>query len=242
MIEAFKIFEKCYLSKREHKEFTDFSKKRYKKFMELFDTGCCIPFPERNAEGQRIILLRFGLWEPEHFTPVEFMQMLMYVCIMFLEEEETQIAGIAFIFDAAGVSTRHLVTPMFVKNFMTLMITCSPIRYKDSYIINLPSYAKFIVDLALSMMSGKLSMRISSLDDPKDILNHIDQSLLPKEYGGTETCAEMKNKFLAMNEEKYEEVIEHLDVDIDWGKVPSDYMNSKEIEEGIGSFRKLEID
>lgn len=242
MSETFKAIRRYIQSKKDYENFLDFDSEHFAKIMKLFDSGCCFPLPERDSEGRRIILIIPAKWDSEIFSPYDFARLIIYVKTILLEEEKTQIAGISFIIDNVNISTRHSVSPVFVKECIDLMIKCSPVRYKNVYVLNLPSVAKVMFDFVLSMMSKKIAARICSLDDSSKLKYKIDQRLLPKDYGGTETSAEMMKKFLLMHEERCERVLEYLTYKIDWTKIPSDFFDSNEEKSGIGSFRKLEID
>lgn len=241
MAETFKTFEKACFSRMKYKDMIDYKEEHFMKVIKLLNTGTFVPFPNRDAEGRRFILFRVSKWDTEIFTAFDIMRTLVYCCLILLEEEETQIAGISYVFDVAGLSASQLLTPKFLKDGMDLMLNCSPIRYKDSYVMNLPSIGKFVLDFVLSMIKGKLSMRVSSLDNSSDLKNHIDSNILPKEYGGTQSCDEMLDKFLIEEAGRRSILLDYLNFDLDFNKIPFESFYSVE-EEGVGSFRKLDID
>lgn len=112
-------------------------------------------------------------------------------------------------------------------------------RYKQLFLVNLPTFAVFLLDVARSTLSDKLKKRIVLPKNMADLKNHIDLSLLPKEYGGVLTEAEHMEIFNIYFREvrpKLENIRAKV---IDWNKVPD--FKAKPTE-AIGSFRKLEID
>lgn len=112
-------------------------------------------------------------------------------------------------------------------------------RYKQLFLVNLPTFAVFLLDVARSTLSDKLKKRIVLPKSMDDMKNYIDLSLLPKEYGGALSEAEHMEIF----NEYFKGVRPNLekirnDRDIEWHKAP----DMKRTNEAIGSFRKLEID
>lgn len=113
-------------------------------------------------------------------------------------------------------------------------------RYKQMYLVNLPSFAVFMLDVAKNTLNNKLKNRIILPTSMDDLKNYINPSLLPKEFGGNLTQAEhmeIFNEYFRNVRPKLEEIKQRQ---VDWHKVP-DIKYSKPMEV-VGSFRKLEID
>lgn len=157
-----------------------------------------------------------------------------------LEEEETQIAGVATIIDHEGITMKH--TSLFSVTDIVDFADClknAVGRYKQLFLVNLPTFAVFLLDVARSTLSDKLKKRIVLPKNMLDLKNYIDLSLLPKEYGGDLLESEHMEKFNVYFKDvrpKLEKIRAKV---IDWNKVPD--FKSKTTE-AIGSFRKLEID
>jgi CRAL/TRIO domain len=157
-----------------------------------------------------------------------------------LEEEETQIAGVATIIDHEGISMKHtaLFTVSDIVDFANCMKSAVG-RYKQLFLVNLPTFAVFLLDVARSTLSDKLKQRIVLPKNMADMKNYIDISMLPKEHGGVMPEAEhmeIYNEYFRNVRPKLDEIKGRV---IDWTKVP-DLKNSSA--ETVGSFRKLEID
>lgn len=176
-----------------------------------------------------------------------------------LEEEETQIAGVATIIDHEGITMKH--TSLFSVTDIVDFADClknAVGRYKQLFLVNLPTFAVFLLDVARSTLSDKLKKRIVLPKSVDDLKNYIDPSLLPKvsfyyihyftnywfsfifqEYGGTLTEAEHMEIFneyfkgIRPNLEKLRAKV------VDWNKVPSMKLGPAD---NVGSFRRLEID
>lgn len=112
-------------------------------------------------------------------------------------------------------------------------------RYKQLFLVNLPSFAVFLLDVARTTLSDKLKQRIVLAKNMEDLKNFIDPNILPKEHGGQIPEAEQIetfNAFFKSVRPKLEEIKERV---VDWSKVPD--LSSK-TKEAVGSFRKLDID
>jgi CRAL/TRIO domain len=176
------------------------------------------------------------------YTTYDAVRLLCYVITVLVEEEETQISGIICLFDHANANLKHLMTPTDVRDFMHFVKNCSACRQKGTYVMNLPSFANFILEIFKSTLSAKLRKRFFLLKNKDDLKNHIDIELLPKSYGGKRTEEDMMEDFKKLRDDKRQNLLKFLEVKIDWSKVSPEKIFSKEEDETVGSFRKLEID
>ena len=220
----------------------DFSGNMYEKTMNLYSKGVCFPLTQRDAEGRRIILTRLSFLNPDEFSGDEVMRLMAFVVFVLLEEEETQIAGISFISDISNTTARHLITPAMAINIVGLMIKSLPVRFEDIFYVSMPGFAKFLLNIFSSNIKEKLGSLIFVVESKDDLKIHIDAKILPKEYGGVESCDEMKENFKKVIEERKEKVLGSLTEGVDWSNVPEEKLIDGEKEELSGSFRKLEID
>lgn len=242
MDEAFQTLEKKYLAPKRYPQFFDAEAHNMGKMMKLFEAGACYPLIERDDEGRRIVLLQSIKWDTEIFSVHDAMRLLSYVNTVLLEEEETQIAGVVFVFDFAGANLKQIMSPMDARDFMDCMKKCQTGRLKGTYFMNLPSFANVLMELFMQLLSEKLRKRVVVLKSSDELKNYINPSWLPQEYGGTKSEAEMRQAFIKFRDEKQEKLLQFFDYRVDWNKVPHDKIWSKEDEEAIGSFRKLEVD
>lgn len=156
-----------------------------------------------------------------------------------LEEEETQICGVATIIDHEGITMKQ--TSLFSVSDIVDFVNCLKTavgRYKQLFLVNLPSFAVFLLDVARATLSDKLKQRIVLPKNMDDLKNYIDPSLLPKEYGGVLTEAQHMDIFTEFFRTVRPNLERIRQRDIDWNKVPE----IRQKAEVVGSFRKLEID
>lgn len=242
MNETFQTFERMYLSRKRYPQFFDYAPDDFDRMLKLLDTGYCLPMSGRDAEGRKIILLRTEKCDMNLYSTYDALRLLCYVITVLMEEEETQIAGIVCIFDHAGANMKHLMTPTDVRDFMHFVKHCSACRQKGTYVMNLPSFANIILEIFKSTLSEKLKKRFFLVKSIDELKSFFDIDLLPKCYGGKLTDEEIMAEFQKLREEKRPNLLKFLEVKIDWSKVSPEKILSKDEDETVGSFRKLEID
>lgn len=174
------------------------------------------------------------------FFQILLLRLSIVVSASLLEEEETQIAGVATIIDHEGITMKQ--TSLFSVTDIVDFANClknAVGRYKQLFLVNLPTFAVFLLDVARSTLSDKLKQRIVLPKNMQDLQNYIDPSLLPKEFGGLLT----ENEHMEIFNEYFRSVRPSLEKIkgrvVDWSKVPDIKAKTSE---AIGSFRKLEID
>lgn len=242
MKETFQAFERVYLAGKRFPKYFEYSEENMQKMFKLFDAGYCFPLVGRDDEGRKIILMQTGRLDVDVFSTQDAVRLLIYVITALLEEEETQIAGIMIVFNHAEATIRHLISPVDLLDLMDFSKKCSAVRQKGTVVMNLPTFGVVIFELFRSVLSEKLKKRLVVLKNSDDLKNHVNLSMLPKEYGGTMSEAEILEKFLEFRESKRANLQMLLDAKIDWDNVNQDKIWSNHDDESIGSFRKLEID
>lgn len=236
--EAFLNFERSHLSLQRFPQYYD----DIDRSMELFEQGHCYPLIDRDEEGRKVIFVQTGRTDADKYSVIDSLRLTIHVTMILLEEEETQVSGISFIYDNSNISPKHIITPVEARDLMTIAKSCSPMRLKQLFITNLPSYANVIVELLKPFLSDKLKQRLQVLKDNEELKSKFDVNLLPKHLGGKYTEDEMKANFMKLRE-KYLGIYKNIwnakvDMDkVDWEKI---WMN-KDFEV-VGSFRKLDID
>lgn len=239
MDDVFQTIEKMYLIR---KRYPKFFKTDIDESMKMFDSGFCYPLSGRDAEGRKVVLVQFRKWNTESYTVYDATRLLSYVVMVSLEEEETQIGGFIFIMDYANTTLKHIFSPTDLIDFLSFLKHCSTCRQKGNYILNLPPFANLLIEIVMTVLSEKLKKRLFLLKNGDDIKNHIDQSMLPKEYGGNQSEDDMKKEFLAMCNKHHINLRKIFDYEVDLSKVPHEKIWSSGEDETVGSFRKLEID
>lgn len=261
MDRVFNTFENYILAQKKYSKWFDWKDEDFDKMMELYRTGYIYPLAERDAEGRKLIFIQLRKLNPDYFTSADAirwdlrksLQRTLFECLLcfpwrlsavisaaLLEEEETQVGGVASIIDHGGITMKHtaLFSVTDIVDFADCMKNAVG-RYKQLYLVNLPTFAVFLLDVARSTLNDKLKARIILPKNMDDVKNYIDESLLPSEFGGDLPEAEhmeIFNEYFRSVRPRLEEI---KSKQIDWSKVPA--IKSRTAD-AVGSFRKLEID
>lgn len=202
-----------------------------------------VPTSQRSAEGHKIVFFRFSKWDPNSFSPYDCLRLVFYVFSILLEEEETQIAGISVVMDCANLTVKHLIGPVFLNHLSAIGKSHAAVRFKTGLVINLPPFAKVVADLFLKILSDKVGMRILTLNDPSELKDHIEPSLLTEEYGGTLNINEDMKKFLILEKQKKEMAMSAWKLPTTWDKSFLNSVKNKSSDDDVvGSFQKLDFD
>lgn len=208
----------------------------------LVDSGYILPLMQRDNQGRRIILQCASRFDTNNFSSADAIRLNSLIFGYLMDEEESQICGFVYIIDASKVSLKHVSMFSFVdiKNWLNCLQKAIPTRMKEYHFINLPGYANTLVDFGISVMSEKLKKRVIYGKHLDELKKHVDEKLLPKEYGGVVTMTEMIQDF-KIKLHKYRDKI--LKNDDQFIVIPKNVTDTSASELGIGgSFRKLEVD
>lgn len=166
--------------------------------------------------------------DPKLFTASDAIQLLSWIAKVILEEEETQVAGIITIIDQSNLSFGHLrlLSVNDVVDFVSVINNGSVGRQKGMYLVSLPSFASFMLEIGKKTTSDKLKKRIHVVENMDEMKTLIDPSLFPLELGGGVVPeAEMMTTFKKLANER-EDDIRSIQEGVDWDRVAMDGQNS----------------
>lgn len=177
-----------------------------------------------------------------------------------LEDEENQVNGIIHIADASkcGFPLLTLFTPKEAARLAKNGEKVFPMRHKVIAGINVSPALKFAVDFGLSLVSQKMRSRIHMVTS-FDNLPFVDNSLLPKEYGGVMPIDDMIELYKLELEAKRQTLLDNDKMSVNLsmysqgaqdGSVVAlrnpidscDAVKDHTVYGIQGSFRKLEVD
>jgi CRAL/TRIO domain len=248
MNDTMQTFEKFYLARKQFPKFfpIESSDSSLERSMEVFRSGYCYPLSERDEEGCRVVLIQIKRLNTELYSIFDGIRLSILVMAVIMEEEETQISGVKLLFDDHDMTTKHLLMPKDMMDFVEMTQTVNAGRQKGSYVVNLPSIAHFLLDLVKGLLSEKLKSRLFIYHNWDELRasGDFNVKILPKELGGEKTEAEMMKDFESLCKEKWEVLTDTAKrSELDWTKVPIEKIKANTTDDGvIGSFRKLEID
>jgi len=142
-------------------------------------------------------------------------------------EEETQISGIVTIVDLSDISFGHLrlLSVTDVIDFVSVIKNGCVGRQKGMYLVSLPSFASFFLEVAKKATSEKLRKRIHLVNDMEALKDIIGASKLPLEQGGAVSEAEMMRNFRKLADQR-EDIVKSIQQGVDWDRVALDGENS----------------
>jgi len=224
---ATELFENYILLKHSNPRWYDFDDSAISRLWTLFETGVAYPLMERDQEGRRIIFVQARKMDPKLFSASDAIQLLTWIAKVILEEEETQISGIVTIIDQSEITFGHLrlLSVSDAIDFVSVIKAGSVGRQKGMYLVSLPSFASFMLEIAKKATNEKLKIRIHVVEDMAAMKSMIDPSLFPLELGGTVPEAEMMTTFRKIANER-EDAIKSIQEGVDWDRVALDGQNS----------------
>lgn len=243
MNEVFRSFENLYLAKKKFARVLDVKKSSHEKFLKIISEKALLLLKDRDSEGRKIIIERTAMWNPEVYSETEFMTFKNFVALMvMLCDETTQIAGVYVIIDFADVAIKNFYSVSAVIEFVRIVNHLKILRIAGVLVINLPSYARYLLDTGLLVASEKIKKRVFVLQDNKDLEKFFDLEILPKEYGGKRDLQDSVDDFKLFFEKNKDCVQNFVDFQVDWSKVPESQLANDGAVENVGSFRRLEVD
>ena len=224
---ATELFENYILLKHSNPRWYDFNDAAISRLWLLYETGVAYPLMERDEEGRRIIFVQTRKLDPKLFTASDAIQLLTWIAKVILEEEETQISGIVTIIDQSEINFGHLrlLSVTDAIDFVSVVKNGSVGRQKGMYLVSLPSFASFMLQVAKKATNEKLKKRIHVVEDMETMKTLINPSLFPLELGGVVPEAEMMANFRKLANER-EDDVRSIQEGVDWDKVAFDGQNS----------------
>ena len=234
------MYENYFIHFRKNPHWHADDKKIIKKMLQSIDRGVIYPLSQRDAEGRKIVLLQLGKLDTSIDTSESLFSVNSEVYTQCQEDEDTQIAGFVAIVDFTGF-TLKLISVLSIADARTIannLSNATPSRIKCIYILNLPSFARVLLDVFKLALSDKLQKRLFFPKDLEELKSKFDAKLLPKELGGVTPEAEMIKEFQKTIKHNQKVRQQIYDTKFDMNMIPG----KKTQEINIGSFRKLEID
>lgn len=149
----------------------------------LYKTGYIYPLTDRDEEGRKLVFIQLRRLDPEHFTSADAIRLSTVISAALMEDEETQIGGFTTIIDHEGATMKQ-ISLFSVADIVDLINCCKNAvgRYKQVCLVNLPSFATFLVDVARSTLHDKMKQRIVSAKNMEDLKKYVDFKILPKVF------------------------------------------------------------
>jgi len=215
--------------------------------LDLINRGVAFALPKPDKHGRRVLFTIGGNIDPSIHTAEDVMKAILVSFESFLEYEDCQIRGFAYILDEGSVTFSHLVlwNPAEVARIFGICEKSLPMRHKKLDFISLPPMLNYLFEFTKSVMSQKLRNRITLHRDIEGLKENIDTKILPKEYGGEMPMSEMIELYKKEIAERQPRLLalDRMTLDLDLMKKATTIKAiSSDIMGMTGSFKKLEID
>ncbi|XP_058464906.1 alpha-tocopherol transfer protein-like [Malaya genurostris] len=207
-----------------------------------------------DEKGRMLYLIKSKNFNVEKFNLIHLIRFLHMNMEILSCDERIQVAGIVLIVDCFDTTMMHftLFNLSDMKNIMPYINHLLPVRCKEIHVIRLPKMSVTLVDILFTFVSPKLKHRFYFHKTLRDAKKHLDKSLLPVEYDGTNCSVELSTGFYTQVYDSHEELtlLDQMEIDVSkyttlWNQnhPASGCGKASEIESGmVGSFRKLNID
>ncbi|CAH1794376.1 unnamed protein product [Owenia fusiformis] len=217
-----------------------------------FLTGFCVPLPQRDDQGRRLLLMKPGVLNPEknEYDGTDVYRAIGAMFMVLQREDMTQVNGYVFFQDYTGMSPKHITffgienmkksTKFWQDNF--------PARFKEMHYYNTGAVFEAIMQLIKPFLSKKIQDRIKVYgNNMEDVYKNIPMKCLPSDYlpddyKGSNTYSMMEiveSFYKKMSELEISKRIKYCSTELmglDESKRPSNK------DEPQASFRKLNID
>lgn len=181
-----------------------------------------------DAEGRRILIYKMKNFKS--FENVEFFRRTFLTPFLFFFDLNVQQNGLVIIMDFSEANFKKMRKIPVRYIYDTFQLSkFGAIRLKQLNVIGIPSFLKTIFELAKHFTTAKILQRINFINNVNELSNHMNVSVLPKEYGGS--SSELTDYSIFELGIASVNKIHKFDVNLN----KKDYKDVK-------SFRKLEID
>ena len=243
-LQAFQLLENYLCTRVVYTEWFRYNDEDVHKMMNLYNNAYTYPLIKRDINGRVSVMYRIKNINPDLFICADAFRLQSVITAILMENEETQVTGINFIIDFGDVNMKILSLYKLtdLKDYLDVVKNASVGRYKTFYIINIPAYAIFLIDVAKKVLSAKLSGRINILKDFEALKKHFDVKLLPKELGGDIPETDHLKSFAEIMEQNKNNLNLIEKNNIILNMIPGKESNVSKTSDCVGSFKKLEID
>ncbi|XP_024878443.1 alpha-tocopherol transfer protein-like [Temnothorax curvispinosus] len=183
---AHKLIVNYYNFKEEHPEIHQMMSSTEMRY--IGDDNVITVPPYRTQCGRRVMIYRFGNWDPRKYSTEELFKATVGILELGILEPRAQIMGGVAIFDLKDISMTHAwsVTPQVATMMLSLMVTAFPIRIHALHIL----HQSWVFDAIFAVFKPLLDANMRNKlffhgSNYESLHKHILPEYLPKVYGGT---------------------------------------------------------
>ncbi|CAH1367984.1 unnamed protein product [Tenebrio molitor] len=166
--------------------------------------------PYKDQTGKRMIIYKFGNWDPDVSTVEEMLQATLLVLELGGFEPSMQIKGVICVIDLQNISMRQALylTPNVAQKIVEFGMTSHPTRVDVVHVINHSWTLEMLLTIFKPFLHGKIKKKIYFHRSTESLHEHINPKYLPEAYGGTQPHFDNSHWFEDLS--KYETVRKEL--------------------------------
>ncbi|XP_011179298.2 alpha-tocopherol transfer protein-like [Zeugodacus cucurbitae] len=203
------------------------------------------PLPQTTPEGYRVIIGKLADTNASNFNFVDCMKLYCMIFDMWMCEDGIR-PGHIMVMDLKGVTLGHVarIGIFQMKKFLFYLQEAAAIRLIGFHFINIVPFMDKILALMTPFMKKELTSILYVHNNLEDFFKFVPQSILPKDYGGTELeCVEFRETVYAKLKENREEMLQfEKRHQVNEKLRPGKPKNASELFGIQGNFKKLDID
>ncbi|XP_013140557.1 PREDICTED: alpha-tocopherol transfer protein-like [Papilio polytes] len=148
------------------------------------------------AGEDEILIHQFEDPSLEKFQFYDILKSFSLQADMWLMEQKFLPEGHIIILDMKNYSLRMVskINIFFVREFFMYLLEGLPVRVKQIYAINAPSFYDKLFALVKPVLPSEICNIIRFLPDSQSLYKHIDRKYLPSEYGGEAESIKAQHK------------------------------------------------
>ncbi|XP_074030265.1 retinol-binding protein pinta-like [Leptinotarsa decemlineata] len=208
---------------------------------EIMDNFCYIPMPKATDEGYRVIIFRLFDDNPD-FNIVNFHSLIYNVTEVRMKEDYN--VGDIMVYDFKHLNLEHLAqcTPTHIKNYTTILEKAFNSNIKQMHLINHPSFAEPVINLARKLLNPKVAQRFFFHKSTDSLKEYVSEDILPKDFGGTGPSLKEYSEIWKKKFTEYKERFDILEkLRVNEGLRPTPLVND-DILGYYGNFKKVAVD
>ncbi|XP_055850090.1 clavesin-1 [Episyrphus balteatus] len=182
---AYKLLSNYYSFRNANKNLYD--DVRCVDLMSLAEQEIVTVTPYREKNGRRIMILRFGTWDPNNMPIDDILRLTLIILELGSMEPISQIGGGIGIFDLSGltINQARYLTPSIAQKIIALIVTSSPLRTAAIHIVNQSWLFSTIIKVFKPFLNARMREKLFVHgNDMNSLHEHINPKYLPKRYGG----------------------------------------------------------
>ncbi|XP_050302175.1 alpha-tocopherol transfer protein-like [Anthonomus grandis grandis] len=209
----------------------------------IAQTVYIIPLPKLTPSLSRVTIMKLKDLDPEKFVALNFFAHSYNIVEIRIREDVVLTDTI--VYDMEGIQLSHLLKLRIgaIKKSTTVLEKVFSSRVEGIHYINLPASMQVFVNLVKTMLKEKIRKRIYVHKNLESLHEHLTQSILPKDYGGTEASLDELHDLWIRKLDANREVFDYLDTLAPKGQEScskNDFLAEEELFES--NFRSLCID